>query len=139
METEREKLYAEAIEALDTDDELFCEAVNELNWYNGFADGYACIPMSELDEYYSNVPATKLIQDLTEDFNILDDYFYFSIYGLESTDDIVSLYRDNTSSEEVLDEILNVYPHVTFRYYDDMFNTLIGDIINAEDEESEEE
>lgn len=138
METERERLYNEAIEELDNNDELFVEMVNQLDWYNGFADGYRCLPMSELDEYFCDKKLTEFLAEITSEFNLQDNYFYISIWGIESTDDIVDLYRSNTDSEEVLDEILNLYPRIDIWGYSD-FESLIESIILCDDEESEEE
>lgn len=109
-----DELVKKAIELLDQDDELFCEMVDGLDAWDGFADGYKCTEMSELNDYYYGVSATDLIKDLTEDFNINDDYFYFTIYGLESTDDKVGLYRDNTSPEEVFDNLKQNWNHIPY-------------------------
>ena len=98
----REKM----VELLNNDDDLFVECVNELDSWNGYADGFRCWDMNELDDFYCDIPASKLIADLTEDFNINDTYFYFTIWGLESTNDIVTLYRDNADADDVLDGII---------------------------------
>lgn len=133
-----EDLRNEAIEMLENDDELFCNMVEELDSWNGYADGYRAYEMGELDEQYYDCPASKIINDLTEDFSINDNYFYFSIYGLESCDDKSELYRDNTTEDEVLDAVLDYYPHLYFS--DSDFKDLIEEIDNYdEDDEDEEE
>ena len=132
-----EDLRNEAIEMLENDDDLFCNMVEELDSWDGYADGYRAFCMDELDEEYYNCPASKIINDLTEDFSINDNYFYFSIYGLESCDDKAELYRDNTTEDEVLDAVLDNYLHLYFS--DSDFKDLIEEIDNYdEDEETEQ-
>ena len=114
-----ENLRKKALTMLENDDDLFVECITELDCWNGFADGFSCWDMSELDNFYYDQPATKLLQDLTEDFNINDTYFYFSMWGLESTNDIVQLYRDNVTVEEVLDALIENYPHITIWGHDE--------------------
>lgn len=132
-----EEMREEAIEMLENDDELFCNMVEELDSWNGYADGYRAYGMDELDEQYYDCPASKVINDLTEDFSINDNYFYFSIYGLESCDDKAELYRDNTTEEEVLDAVLDNYPHLWFSDTD--FKDLIEEIDNYDEDEEEDE
>lgn len=50
-----EDLRNEAIERLEEDDELFCELVEDLDSWNGFADGFRCYPMDEIDEIFYGV------------------------------------------------------------------------------------
>lgn len=127
-----DELIKSAIEMIDNDDELFCDLVNELDGYKGFADGFRCWDMSELDNYYYGSKASQLINDLTSDFNINDSYFYFSIYGLESTDDMITLYRDNVNSGELLDNVINNYNRITIYCSD--FDELMNEIIYYEEE-----
>ena len=122
-----EEMVQEAIEMLENDDDLFCDMVEELDRTICFADGYRCIEMFELDSWYFGCKATALINDLTEDFNINDDYFFFSIDGLESTDDKVDLYRSKTSSSEVFDNLLEHWDDIDF-INDDEFNELMTNI-----------
>ena len=126
-----DELINEAIEMLDNNDQLFCDLVNELNVYTLFADDFRCWEMCELDDYYYSCKASELINDLTDDFCINDNYFYFSIYGLESTDDMVTLYRDNVDTGELLDNVINNY--VKIAIYDSDFNNLLDQIIYYEE------
>lgn len=108
-----DELVNDALEIL-ADDEIFADCVEALDGENGFADGYRCVPMSEIDDFYYGVPASKLLNDMTKDFNIRDDFFYYSIYGLESTDDRIALYKDNTNKGEVFDNLLQEYKNGRF-------------------------
>lgn len=104
-----EVLVKKAIEELKNNDELFVDMVNELDNWNGYADGFRAYSMCELDDLHHGMSLSDFLTRITEDFNINDDYFYYSIYGLESTDDIVELYRDNVSEEELFDELIVNY------------------------------
>ena len=97
------EMEEKAIELIKSDDDLLVELVEELDNWNGYADGFRCYPMCELDEFYAGCTASKLLNDITSDFRISDDWFYYSIYGLESTDDRAELYRDHTSAKEIFD------------------------------------
>lgn len=113
--TNYNELIQKAIELIDNDDDLFCELVDELDSWNGFADGYRCFDMGELDDFYCDAPASKLINDITEDFRLCDDYFYFSTWGLESTSDKAGLYRSNTDAGEILDNVIDDRAHLYIR------------------------
>lgn len=117
-----------ALEMLREDEDLFCEMVEQLDSWNGFADGFRAWEMCNLNDFYCGVEAIKLISALTKDFNIYDDYFYFKMYGLESTDDKVALYYDNTSPEEVYDEIIENADDITI--YNEEFEALIKSIVD---------
>lgn len=133
-----EDLVNEAIEMIEDDDDLYVDLVDELDSYMGYADGFRCYSMDELDEVYCDCKASKIIEDLTEDFCINDDYFYFSIYGLESCDDKAELYRDHTTAEEIFDEVLNYSGKIYIS--DSDFEELLEQIENYdEDEEFEED
>lgn len=131
-----EELINKALELL-ADDDTFVEAVNELDSWNGFADGYRAYPMAELDDLTYGMTASKFIEELTGDFNINDNYFYWSIYGLESCDDIADLYRSNTDAGEVLDNLIENYTHVYF--WNKELEEVVTEIAEYdEDEEAED-
>lgn len=136
--TKYESMMNEALEALKENDDLFLEMVDELDSWNGFADCYRAWDMSELDEFYAGKTVSEFLNDLVEgSFNLNDGYFYFSIYGLESTDNKETLYRDNADEGEVLDSIIENANHLYFS--DKTFEALIDDIIHYEDSEEQEE
>ena len=116
-------------------DDLFASCVEDLDSWNGFADGFRAYDMCELDDYYCDCKATKLLEDLTKDFNITDNYFYFSIYGLESTDDKIELYRDNVWESELLDNLLSNLSDLNISDYDSDFQHLLEVIEISENQE----
>lgn len=132
----RQELINRAIEMLDNDDSIFVEAVNELDSYNGFADGWRCEPMDFFDDYFSGQTPSEILQSLSSDFDIRDNYFYCGIYGVESTDYPEDLYRNNTDSGEVFDELLDHWNSVNI--YDSEFNEIMDSLYN-EDYDDEEE
>lgn len=136
MKKSYEELENEAIEMIEENDDLLIELVDELDSYMGYADGFRAFEMCELDEQYYDCPASKIIEDLTEDFNINDNYFYFSIYGLESCDDKAELYRDNTTAEEILRNVLDYSGRINI--YDSDFEELIEQIENYDEDDEEE-
>lgn len=109
FDTRRGYAYNKALEILDNDDDAFIEACNELDSWNGFMNDARCYSMGELDELLGETSPSKILSQVTQDFNINDDYFYFSIYGLESTDDVVEVYRNEHTNEEVLDALIDCY------------------------------
>lgn len=137
----RQELIDKAIAMLDGNDDIFVQAVNELDSYNGFADGWRCEPMDYLDDYFYDVKPSELLQQLSSDFDIRDNYFYCGIYGVESTDYPEELYRNNTDSGEVFDELLDHWNSVDI--YDSEFCEIMDNLYNEEyddaDEEPEEE
>ena len=109
-----EDLKAKAIEILKDNDDLFLEMVNELDSYNGFADDFRAYPMDEIDDLYCGVKIGDFLDMLTSDFDHTDEYFYHSIYGIKSTDNIADLYRDNVDADDLLDALIDYYPHIYF-------------------------
>lgn len=133
--TNYDELIKKAIEELKNNDDLFIQMIEELDSWNGYADGYRAWPMEELDDFYCNCKASKLLNDLTKDFNINDNYFYFTIYGLESTDDKAELYRNNVDTGELLDNIRENFYNLDFWDCND-FKDLIEEIEEKQEEEN---
>ena len=130
----------EAIEAIvryfDENEDEFNRVIEEADSWNGILGDDRKFPMSELDDFYYGQPATKLLEDLTEDFCKNDDYFYFSIYGLESCDDPDYLCDYNTDdfAESLIDGDYNIdLPYEVEEIIDS-----IEDEEEEEDEETEE-
>lgn len=123
-----DEMITKALEMLE-DDDLYVEMVNELDSYMGYADGFRCFPMDELDELFGEMPLSKFLDTITDDFNNRDNYMVDTIYGLSSTDYPAEIYRDNTTPEEVLDNILDYANHIYFS--DSDFEELINEILEA--------
>lgn len=141
MEEERrtlEELRQAAIEMLENDDDLFCECVEALDGWNNFADGFRCYSMYEFNDLFCGVEPLDVIDAVSSsNFSTSDDYFVETMYGIESTDFREDVYRDNTDEEEVLDNVIDYYNHLSIS--DSDFTDLVEEIINYEEEEEESE
>jgi hypothetical protein len=78
---------------------------------------------------------------VTSDFDFNNDYFYFSVYGLESCGDKADHYLDNFSDEDILDEYLKNGCHCNlsngdFEELAELYDTYSDE--NTEDETDEE-
>ena len=111
-EKRKQYVYDKAIELLKEDEDAFVEAVEELIRWNGFID-VECFSMDEIDEICYGKKPSEILDLMTSGFNSNDKYFYFSIYGLESTDSKYDVYSDNTTVDEVLDELIDEYCRVS--------------------------
>ena len=58
-----------------------------------------------------------------------------TIYGLESTDSMTDIYRDNVDTGELLDEIIDKQNHIYFN--DSEFEDLIDSIVNYSEDDDE--
>ena len=124
-------MVAEAIEVLKSDDNIFACCCEELDSWDGFLGDDRAYSMCELDELHCGLKASDFIARLTKDFNINDDYFYYSIYGLESfSGSLADHYKDVTSEEKVFDEIIKNYSRLDIKWIDAYFDSLLQDIIN---------
>ena len=128
------EMITEAIEALKNNDELFCRCIDELDGCNGFADGFRCYDMCELDELFGQMPLSKFLDIVTDDFNVRDNYIVDTIYGLSSTDYREDVYRENVDEGELLDELIDKYNHLDLAWIDSDFDELIKAIIDAREE-----
>lgn len=123
----KEYVVDKLTEYLEDDDDAFVEAVDELIRWNGFIDVEA-FPMDEIDEICYGMKPSELIEKMTSDFDSNDDYFYFSIYGLESCNDKAELYRDETTVEDVVDALIDDGYRLSFG--DDTLSSLVEILSN---------
>lgn len=121
-------VYDLALEKLEEDD-IFVEAVKELCSWNDFVEE-ECFPMDDLDELYGHMNLGDFLNHITSDFDHNDNYFYETIYGLESCDDEADHYRDCVTNEEVLNELIDYYNHVSLS--DTTFDGLVEVLYDAD-------
>ena len=130
---ENNKLYNEALDMLKNDGDLFCQLINELDAWDGFADGYRCEYMDCLDEFFSGNVLDLLTKIDYSDFSPFDDFVVFTIYGIISVNDELEWYRDHFTEEEVLDHLIHVInssEHIYIDNYD--FKELIQSIVDKQ-------
>lgn len=138
MKKNYDELVENAIEMLETDGELFVDMIDELDSWDGFADGYKVYNMCELDDLFCDCKVSEFLNMLADDFNLNDDYFADTIYGLESIADKEDYYRDNFDCGEVLDNVIDNYNHLYIS--DSEFDELIDAIVNySEDDDKDGE
>lgn len=131
-----DELMNKAIEELKNNDDLFVDMVNELDSWNGYADGFRAFDMYMLDELFGDCKVSDFLDKLANGFDHNDDYFIDTIYGLESTNDLTGHYRDNVDEGDLLDAIIENVNHLYFS--DSDFEELINNIIDYEEPEEDE-
>ncbi len=124
----RRYVYDLALECLE-DDDVLVEAVKELCCWNGFIEE-ECFNMADLEELYGHMNLGDFLDHITSDFNHTDNYFYETIWGLESCDDEAEHYRDCVTNEEVLDALIDNYNHVSLS--DTEFDSLVEVLYNED-------
>ena len=120
----------ELIELLENDEVVLCDAVHACNQYNGSFDEEVCYPMEMLDEMLYGLTPLEILNKVTDDFSTNDEYFYFTIYGVESCDE--EDYSHLTT--EVADVIIDDVP---YSYWDSEIKELFDDIEYENNEEEE--
>lgn len=131
-----EEMMTTALEMLENDGDLFVEMIDELDSWDGFADGYKVYSMDELDELFYDCKVSEFLSKLADGFDLNDDYFADTIYGLESIADKEDYYRDNFDCGDVLDNVINNYNHLYIS--DSDFDELIDAIVNYSEEDDED-
>lgn len=128
------ELIEKAVKEIEENDDLLCELVDELDSWNGYADGFRAYDMYELDDLHCDMKLSEFLSRVTKDFDLRDNFFYYSIYGLESTNDKALLYRDNTDCGEILDNVIEYRNHLYI--IDKDFEELLDEIETAKEEEN---
>lgn len=83
--------------------------------------------MDELDEFFYDVKPTELLNQLSDDFRVRDDFFRCSVFGLESfnyADDVVDY-------EELVEYIM--------KEDDDLMDAEIREILDEDEYDDEDE
>ena len=139
MTTEERKdyIYKAMLEMIQADSDLVVEICDELDSWNGFLGDDRCYNMYDIDDLLYGKKPSEIIDMMTSDFDKSCEWFYFSIYGLESCDDKADFYLDCHSHEEILDEYLNTYYHCSLS--NDDFETLAEEYDDYTEEDFENE
>lgn len=132
--TTYEALREEAINTLKNDDDLFVDMITELDNWNGYADGFRAYPMYELDDLFCDCKVSEFLSKITDTFSLQDEYMVDTIYGLDSTNDIVDLYRINVWEADLLDSLIDNIDNVYFTDDQSGFKALLEAIIEANQE-----
>jgi hypothetical protein len=111
LEERKEYIYNAMLDMIQADSDLMVEICDELDSWNGFLGDDRCYCMSDIDDLLYGKKPSEIIDMITKDFDSSCEWFYFSIYGLESCDDRADFYLDCHSHEEILDEYIDYYNH----------------------------
>ena len=123
-------LYQKAIEMLTDNEDVFNDMCEQLDSWDGFLGDDRYYSMYEFDELLDGRSPLEIAQ-LVEgcDFDSNDEYFKFTIYGVESTNE--PDYSDYYSAEDVLDNLISSYNHLWMD--GDAYTSDLRDIVEALD------
>ena len=141
FEERRQYVYDNAHYILENDEEAFITACEELDNWDGFLGDDRVYNMEDFDELMSEKSPLEIAQEIEgNNFSTNDDYFQFTIYGVESTDDKYDAYSSNHSVDDVLDELIDKYSYVTFynASLDDLVEILAEEDFGIDEEDEEE-
>ena len=113
----------------------FSRVCEDLDSYDGFLDDDRLYPMDELDDLlYDKKPSEVLQMVDTDNFNYNDDYFYYDIYGIRSTNE--KEYYNDVSYSEVFEKLTDNYGKLFNYRYGNAYCILFNDVdnINSQDE-----
>ena len=113
----------------------FSRVCEDLDSYDGFLDDDRLYPMDELDDLlYDKKPSEVLQMVDTDNFNYNDDYFYYDIYGIRSTNE--KEYYNDVDYSDVFEELVDNYGKLFNYRYGNAYCILFNDVdnINSQDE-----
>ena len=137
LEERREYIYNAMLDMIKADSDLAVEICEELDGWNNFLGDDRCHDMCDIDEILGDRKPSDILNMVTSDFDYNDDYFYFSVYGLESCDDKADHYLDSFSDEDILDSYLDNACHCNLSNSD--FEELTELWESYSDDDTEEE
>ncbi len=112
-ETRKEMIKAVLVEKLEINDDLFIEACEELDSWNGYLNDDRCYEMNEIDDILYGKKPSEIIDMIDGTFDSSCEWFYFSIYGLESCSSKIDHYKDVVSSNELLEDLISNYANIS--------------------------
>jgi hypothetical protein len=133
LEERKQYIYNAMLDMIQADSDLMVEICDELDSWNGFLGDDRCYNMCDIDDLLYGKKPSEIIDMITKDFDSSCEWFYFSIYGLESCDDKADFYLDCHSHEEILDEYLDNYSHCN------LSNTDLGELADIYDGYNEDD
>jgi len=123
--TRYSELMNKAIETLKEDARIFVYCIDELDSWNGYADGFRAYDMCEINDIFYGVKVSDFLDKLAPGFHHTDEYFYDSIYGIDSCDDKEALYRDNVDEGDLVDALMEEYLNIDLEWIDEDFDKII--------------
>lgn len=116
--------------------ESFSRVCEELDSWDGFLGDNRVYPMGELDDLLGDKKSSEVLQMVdTDNFNYNDDYFYYDIYGIRSTNE--KEYFNDVNYSEVFEKLTDNYGQIFDYRYGNAYCILFNDVdnINSQDED----
>ena len=105
----------------------FSNVCEGLDSWDGFLGDDRLYSIDELDDLLGDKKPSEVLQMVdTDNFNYNDDYFYYDIYGIRSTDE--KEYFNDINYSEVFEKLINNYNHVFTRKYGHEYYELFDDV-----------
>ena len=115
IEERRKYVYDMAKELLENSGTTFVDVCDELDSYNGFLGDDRVYSMDMFNDMMDGKTPLEIAYDIEgNNFSTSDDYFQFTIYGVESTNDKYDTYSSCYGVEEVLDNLIDNYYNINF-------------------------
>ena len=113
----------------------FSRVCEDLDSYDEFLGDDRLYSMDELDDLLCDKKPSEVLQMVdTDNFNYNDDYFYYDIYGIRSTNE--KEYFNDVSYSEVFEKLTDNYGKLFNYRYGNAYCILFNDVdnINSQDE-----
>ena len=107
----------------------FSRVCEELNSWDGFLGDDRIYSMDEFDDLLDDRKPSEVLQVVdTANFDYSDDYFYYNIYGIRSTNE--KDYYDYVDYSDVFEKLIDDYGQVFSHSYGSAYYELFNDVDN---------
>ena len=113
----------------------FSRVCEDLDSYDEFLGDDRLYSMDEFDDLLCDKKPSEVLQMVdTDNFNYNDDYFYYDIYGIRSTNE--KEYYNDVDYSDVFEELVDNYGKLFNYRYGNAYCILFNDVdnINSQDE-----
>lgn len=111
----------------ESHNDSFSNVCEDLDSYDGFLGDDRIYPMYELDDILGDKKPSEVLQMVdTANFDYSDDYFYYDIYGIRSTNE--KDYSDYVDYSGVFEKLINDYNQIFTRKYGHTYYELFEDV-----------
>ena len=121
------------LDFLEENEDIFNQAIEELDSWNGYLDCNRVYPMEDLDTLFGGISLTDFLEKIGNHFDIRDDYFVYGTCGIESQNYIDYL---DFLDEYFVDNLIKYRNHL---YLDNELEELLDAYENGEDDDEEDD
>ena len=115
----------------------FSNVCEELDSWDGFLGDDRIYSMDELDDLLCDKKPSEVLQMVdTPNFDYSDDYFYYDIYGIRSTNE--KDYFNYVNYSEVFEKLIDDYGKIFNYHYGRAYYELFNDIDNIDSQDEDE-